>query len=235
MTETEDPQTFQLAVIDEICLLQSRLPEWRRDEPYADHLRPLEPLERREAERLDRLLRQGRAAGGERNRERVCRERARPWSEDERWTLRKRVWRERRDRERELLEQREQALLQREQELARLRAQLERWLADLQLLEPAMHDWCAEQAQLSEDTGITPALLDQVHQRRRQAAERHAIELLARADVRAAIGAGRGSAGRDPIALARAIVPMLAALDPVPSTLRHPVVLAALVLLEAKS
>src|SRR6266496_199763 len=200
MIKIEDLQTFQHHVIDEIRLLQSRLPEWRRAGPYADHLRPLDPLERREAERLDRLLRQERAAGGERNRARTLRERARPWSEDERWTLRKRVWRERRDRERELLEQREQTLLEREQELARLRAQLDRWLADIQQLEPEMHGWCAEQAQLSADTGITPALLDQIHQRRTQAAERHAHELLARADVRAVIGSAMYVAGRDPIA-----------------------------------
>jgi len=231
MSEIEDLQAFQHHVIEELRLLQGRLPEWRRAGPYADHLRPLDPLERREAERLDRLLRQERAAGGERNRARTLRERARPWSEDERWTLRKRVWRERRDRERELLEQREQTLLQREQELARLHDSIAGWLADIQQLEPEMHDWCAEQAQLSADTGVTPALLDQIHQRRRQAAERHASELLARADVRAAIGANLGVAGRDPIALARAITPPLFALDPASSAPRQPVVIAALALL----
>ncbi len=234
MIEIEDLQTFQQHVIDEIRLLLGRLPEWHRAGPYADHLRPLDPLERREAERLDRLLRQERAAGGERNRERASRERARPWSEDERWTLRKRVWRERRDRERELLEQREQTLLERERELARLRAQLDRWLADIQQLEPDMHDWCAKQARLSADTGVTPALLDQTHQLRRQAAERHAIDLLARADVRAAVGAAMGAAGRDPIAIARAITPLLVALNPAASTLRQPVVIAALALLSVR-
>ena len=235
MPEIADLQAFQNQVADEVRLLQDRLPEWHRARPYADHLRPLDALERREAERLDRLLRQERAAGGERNRERASRERARPWSEDERWTLRKRVWRERRDRERELLEQREQTLLQREQELARLRARLDRWLADIQQLEPDTHDWCAEHAQLSADTGVTPALLDQIHQRRRQAAERHAIDLLARADVRAAIGAAMGAAGRDPIALARAFMPLLVALDPVASALRQPVVIAALALLSLRA
>jgi hypothetical protein len=230
MPEIEDLQAFQLAVIDEIRLLQSRLPEWQRAGPYADHLRPLDPLERREAERLDRQLRQSRAASGERNRERALRERARPWSEDERWTLRKRVWRERRDRERELLEQREQTLLQREQELARLGNQLERWLADLQQLKPEMRDWCAEQAQLRADTGITPALLDQAYQRRRQAAERHATALLGRADVRAVISAAICLAGGDPIALAREITPSCIVLDSAPSALQLPVVIAALAL-----
>ena len=231
MTETEDRQIFQRDVIDEIRLLQDRLPEWRRSELYADHLQPLDPLERREAARLDRLLRQERAAGGERNRGRALRERARPWSEDERWTLRKRVWRERRDRERELLEQREQALLQREHELAPLRASLAGWLADIQQLEPSMRGWCAEQSQLNAEIGITPALLDQVHQRRRQIAERHASDLLARADVRAAIGVAMDAAGRDPIALARAITPPLVALDLAASALQQPVVIAALALL----
>src|SRR4051812_14531307 len=217
MNTIEDLQTFQQHVIDELRLMQDRLPEWRRAGPYTDHLRPLDPLERREAERLDRLLRQRRAAGGERNRERALRERARPWSEDERWTLRKRVWRERRDRERELLEQREQTLLQREQDLSRLSKQLERWLADIHQLAPEMRDWCAEQAQLSADTGITPALLDQVYQRRRHAAERHATELLTQADVRAIIGTAICLARGDPIALARAITPPCVALDPAPS------------------
>jgi hypothetical protein len=235
MSETEDLHIFQQDVIDEIRLLQGRLPEWRRPEAYADHLRPLDPLERREAARLDRLLRQERAAAGERNRERAFRERARPWSEDERWTLRKRVWRERRDRERELLEQREQELLEREQELARLHAQLDRWLADLQQLEPELRDWCAEQSQLSVDTGITPALLDQIHQRRMQAAERHARALLARADVRALIDSAIGAAGREPIALARAITPQLVALDSVASALQQPVVIAALALLSLRA
>jgi hypothetical protein len=235
MIEIEDLPTFEQHVIDEIRLFQGRLPEWRRAGPYADHLWPLDPLERREAERLDRLLRQERAAGGERNRERALRERARPWSEDERWTLRKRVWRERRDRERELLEQREQTLLQREQELARLRARLDRWLADIRQLEPGMHDWCADQARLSADTGVTPALLDLIHLRRRQAAERHANELRVRADVCAVISEALCAAGRDPIAFARAITPLLVALDPPPSALRQPVVIAALALLSVRA
>jgi hypothetical protein len=234
MCEIDDLKAFQEAVLQDIKLFQARLPEWRRGGAYADHLRPLDPLERREAERLDRLLRQERAAGGERARERVARERARPWSEDERWTLRKRVWRERRDRERELLEQREQTLLQREQELARLRAQLESWLADILRLEPAARDWCAEQIRLSEEISITPDLLDRIHQRRRQAAERHAHELLARADVRAAIEPALGGTRRDPIAIAGVIAPLLMALGSKTSAARHPAVVAALALLIAR-
>jgi hypothetical protein len=227
---SEDIQAFLQQVLDEIRLLQGRLPEWRRAGPYADHLRPLDPLERREAARLDRLLRQERAAGGERNRERIFRERAHPWSENERWTLRKRVWRERRDRERELLEQREQTLEQREQELAGLHLQLERWLFDIQQLDPAARQWCAEQAQLSDDTGITPAQLDQIHQRRRQAAEAQADELLARADVRAAIGMALRPACHDPIAIAQALTPLLAGQALAAGALQPPVVIAALAL-----
>ena len=235
MIQIEDLQTFQDHVLQDVRLLQDRLPPWRRSGPYVDHLRPLDPLERREAERLDRLLRQARASSGERNRERALRERARPWSEDERWTLRKRVWRERRDRERELLEQREQTLLQREHELAQLRESLMGWLADIQQLEPDLCGWCAEQSQLSAETGITPALLDQVHQRRRQAAEHQAGDLLARADVCAVIGAAMGAAGRDPIALARALTPLLAALETPSGALQQPVVIAALTLLSLRA
>jgi hypothetical protein len=231
MSEPSALQTFQDDVVQEVRLLQGRLPEWRQGRPYANHLRPLDPLERREAERLDRLLRQERAAGGERNRERALRERSRPWSEDERWTLRKRVWCERRDRERELLEQRELALLRREEELSRLGAQFKGWLAEIQELEPDSSGWCAQQARLSEDTGITPDLLDQIHLRRRAAAERHARELLARADVRAALGPALAAAQRDPLALAQAIAPPLAALGAPASALRRPIVIAAMALL----
>jgi hypothetical protein len=231
MSLTEDLQAFQDLVIDELRLLQGRLPEWRRGGPYADHLRPLDPLERREAERLDRLLRHERAALGERSRDRMLRERRRPWSEDERWTLRKRVWRERRDRERELLAQREQTLLEREQELARLSKQFDRWLAEIQQLEPGAGDWCAEQLQLAADQGITLQLLDEAHQRRRQAAERHARELLARADVQAAIRPALQSAGREAIRIAQATAAPLSALG----AQQPPVVIAALALLIARA
>jgi hypothetical protein len=225
MIEIEDLPIIQRHVIEELRLLQVRLPEWRRAGPYADHLRPLEPLERREAERLDRLLRHERAAAGERNRDRMLRERHRPWSEDERWTLRKRVWSERRDRERELLAQREQTLLEREQELARLGEQFERWLAEIRHLEPGASDWCAEQARLSAEQGVTPELLDAAHQRRRHAAERHAHTLLARDDVRAALGPGLRLAQRD--AIAQALMALLSALDELPP----PIVVAAILLM----
>ena len=196
-------------VIDEVRLLQGRLPEWYPAGPYADHLRPLDPLERREAERLDRLLRRERAAWGERNRERAMREQASPWREEERWTLRKRVWRERRDRERELLEQRERELLEREAELAQLRSHFDRWLAELRELDPAAQAWCAEQERLAEDHGITPQLLGQLHSRRKQAAERHARELLAQERALHTLSSALRLESHDPAAIAGQLTPAL--------------------------
>jgi hypothetical protein len=235
MEQIDDRHVFQQQVIDEIRLLQARLPEWRSAGPYADHLRPLDPLERREAERLDRLLRRERAAWGERTRERAMREQAHPWSEEERWTLRKRVWRERRDRERELLDQRERTLLEREDELLHLGARFERWLAELEQLEPEARSWCAEQAQLGAAQGITPSLLDQLHRRRARAAGRHARGLLARTDLRDTLAPALRGIGRDPILIARAIAPLLAPDTPEsPAAPCLPVVVAALSLLAAQ-
>ncbi len=77
------------------------------------------------------------APGAERTRERVARERKKPWSEQDRWGLRKRVWRERRDSERVLLERRERALLERADELSAHAAQVAGWLRELCELEPA--------------------------------------------------------------------------------------------------
>src|SRR6266545_3928292 len=205
--ENADPQSFQNLVAQEIRLLQGRLADWRLAAPYADHLRPLDPLERREAERLYRQLRQDRAASGEGTRERVARERRQPWSEEERWTLRKRVWRERRDRERELLEEREQLLLEREEELQHLLGYHQRWLDDLQKLEPGSFGWCAAQSHLREEQGITPDMLDQLQRRRKAAAERHARMLLANEHVHAALGEVTQSQMHDPFIVARAITP----------------------------
>jgi hypothetical protein len=42
--ENIDVERLQNQVVDEIRLLQARLPEWRRGGAYADHLRPLDPL-----------------------------------------------------------------------------------------------------------------------------------------------------------------------------------------------
>jgi hypothetical protein len=201
-----DSQHFWDQVLNEIHLLQGRLPEWYPTGPYADHLRPLDPLERREAERLDRLLRRERAAWGERTRERAMREQASPWREEKRWMLRKRVWRERRDRERELLEQRERTLLERENELSQLRSHFERWLAQLRDLDPAALVWCAEQKQIAEDQGITPKLLDQLHSRRNLAAQRRARELLAREDVQHTLRSALRGEANDAVAIAKQLM-----------------------------
>lgn len=228
-----DLPTFQDEVIKELRLLQGRLPEWYPTGPYADHLRPLDPLERREAARLDRLLRQERAAWGERGRERAMREHAHAWREQDRWTLRKRVWRERRDRERELLEQREQTLLEREAELLKLRAHHQRWLQDLQALDPTAQEWCAEQARTSEQQGITPELLDQLHGRRAQAAEQHARALLDHAEIRAILRTTLPTMPRDPFATSKMLTALLAeqAIASIFEAARMPVVVAALALL----
>jgi hypothetical protein len=192
---------FEEEVIAELRLLRQKIPPWRAAGLYADHLRPLDSLERREAERIGRALRRERDAWGERTRERVARERRRPWSEEERWTLRKRVWRERRDHERALLEARERALLGREQELGRLRTLHERWLCELRALEPSAAEWCDAQAAHRDEWGITPEMMDELHARRAQAAERHARALLERQELQAMLPTTSvGACGADAVA-----------------------------------
>jgi len=231
MSERFDYQEFEGDVLKEVRELQGRLPDWFPTGPYADHLRPLDPLERREAERLYRLMRQDRAAAGERTRERVARERQRPWHEEERWTLRKRVWRERRDRERELLQEREQALLEREEQLQRLHGYHERWLDDLRELAPELQGWCIEQSHLREELGITADMLDQLQRHRKEAAERRARMLLGREDVRATLREVAQSPAHDPLVVARTITPALVAL---PGEDVLPVVVATTALLIAQ-
>jgi hypothetical protein len=204
-----DLQAFGEEVVSEVTALRRKAPEWRAAGPYADHLRPLDPLERRELERLERLGRWERQGRQERTRERVARERNQPWREQDRWGLRKRVWRERRDHERELLERRENALLERADELSEHAAQLAGWLRELGQLEPAAQAWCDQLLEHIEDDDLTIAELNDLWQRRRRALERRAGELLAQAVLRAAIGPAL--AARDLEALAVAIVPPLLA------------------------
>src|SRR5262245_53730617 len=128
MSDNVDLQVFQEAVVQELEALKQRLPGWFPSGPYADPLWPMDALERREAERLERWGRVEAGMWQERSRERIARERTRPWREQDRWGLRKRVWKERRDHERELLERRERALLERDDELAVQFAQHMRWL-----------------------------------------------------------------------------------------------------------
>jgi hypothetical protein len=210
MSQELDIQAFQEAVVQELVALQQRLPEWFPTGPYADPLWPMEALDRREAERLARLGRAERSAWRERTRERVARSRARPWREQDRWGLRKRVWMEQRDHERELLERRERALLDRDEELSEQFAQHARWLDELRTLEPGSRVWCAELAGLVERREATIADLNELWQRRKRAAQRRARELLACGDLRAALHVAINDPPCDIAALARVITPMLA-------------------------
>src|SRR5262245_37925931 len=211
-----DLQAFGEQVINEIYTLWRKAPEWRPAGPYADHLRPLDPLERREWERLERLGRWERQGRHERTRERVARERNHPWREQDRWGLRKRVWRERRDRERELLERRERELLEREQELLDQVEQHDRWLAELLALGPGLEAWCGEQVELRDEWGLTPEMLEEALQRLRHVAECRAATLLGSDDLRHTLDLSLRGAAHDPIAVARGVTPILAARSDVP-------------------
>src|SRR5258706_9499089 len=90
-----DLDAFAAEVVQELLALRRRLPDWFPPGPYADDRWPLDALDRREAERLERLSRAERGAWHERTRERVARERKNPWREQDRWGLRKQVWIER--------------------------------------------------------------------------------------------------------------------------------------------
>jgi hypothetical protein len=211
-----DIEAFGDEVASEVSALWRKAPEWRPTGPYADHLRPLDPLERREWERLERLGRWERQGRHERTRERVAREQNNPWREQDRWGLRKRVWRERRDRERELLERRERELLEREQELLEQVELHDRWLAELLALEPGLEAWRDEQVERRDQWGLTPEMLEGALQRLRHVAGCRADALLASDDLRATLGAAGRGAARDPIAIARSVTPILVARSNVP-------------------
>jgi hypothetical protein len=209
MSQELDIHALQEAVIHELAALRQRLPEWFPTGPYADPLWPMEELERREAERLARLGRIERSAWRERTRERVAREQERPWREQDRWGLRKRVWKERRDHERELLELRERELLERDDELTQQLAEHKQWLDELQTLEPQAQAWCAELAELIERQEVAITDLNELWQRRKRAAQRSAKQQLASADLRAALEV-EAQRPDDAAAIARAITPALA-------------------------
>jgi hypothetical protein len=209
MAQELDIEAFQEAVAQELGALRRRLPEWFSTGSYADPLWPMEALERRETERLARLGRVERSVWRERTRERVAREQEHPWREQDRWGLRKRVWKERRDHERELLELREHELLERDDELAQQFAKHLQWLDELHVLEPQARRWCAEQAELVERQEATIADLNALWQRRRHAAQRSARQLLANADLRVVLEL-EAQGLRHAAAIARAIAPTLA-------------------------
>jgi hypothetical protein len=207
--ESTDLDTFAAEVGRELLALRRRLPDWFPPGPYTDDRWPLESLDRREAERLERLGRAERGAWRERTRERVARERKNPWREQDRWGLRKQVWLERRTHERALLERRERALLERADELTEHAAQVAGWLRELSELEPAAQPWCDELTQHIEDDNVTIAELDELWQRRRRAIEQRAGELLAQAAVRAALGPALATHDLDALAVA-IVSPLLA-------------------------
>jgi hypothetical protein len=133
-------------------------------------LDPSEKIDRRAAERLERLHRDQLRTSGEGKREREARERERPWMPSERWTLRKRLWRERRDHERTLIDTRDAALAAQERELAEQRATYVRWIDELQALDPQQAAWCAElRAELAEGAPLA-ADIAALWRRRRDAA-----------------------------------------------------------------
>jgi hypothetical protein len=209
MSQELDIRAFQEAVVQELIALRRRLPEWFPTGPYTDPLWPMDALERREAERLARLGRTERGAWRERTRERVARERTQPWREQDRWGLRKRVWKERRDHERELLERRERALLERDGELSEQFAQHAQWIDELQMLEPGARAWCVELAGLVERQEATLADLNELWQRRKRAARRRARALLSCDELRAALGVAIHDPPCDDATLAGAIMPPL--------------------------
>ncbi len=211
MSGTIDLEALGREVEEELHAFLGRRPAWAAGRPYTDPSSPLGALERRESERLARLERRERHERGERARERQARERTRPWREQDRFGLRKRVWRERRDRERTLLDRRERAVLERERELLAWLARHEGWLRELRELEPEARYWCAEQEGRWEREEVTPELLAEIQRRRQRAGAARARELLAREDVRAALRPAVADA-RDPFAAARAATPILAGL-----------------------
>lgn len=202
MSGAIDLEALGREVEEELQAFLGRRPVWVAARPYADPASPLGALGRRESERLARLERRERHERGERARERQARERTRPWREQDRFGLRKRVWRERRDRERTLLDRRERAILEREGELLAWLARHEGWLRELRALEPEARDWCDEQVGRWGREEVTPGLLAEIERRRQRAAAARARELLAREDVRAALHPAVGDA-LDPFAVAR--------------------------------
>ena len=80
--------------------------------PPPDDTPPLPPIhgdfpDRREQARLARFERDERRGRGERTRERIAREHTRPWLEEDRPDLRRRVWREQRDAQWAIVDRRE--------------------------------------------------------------------------------------------------------------------------------
>ncbi|MBA3945777.1 MAG: hypothetical protein H0X37_14560 [Herpetosiphonaceae bacterium] len=205
--EAGELQQFQDHVAAEIRNLQRRPEEAIGTEVWSTYQAAIAPPERRERERLERLGRQERQARGERTRERIAREQTRPWREQDRWGLRKRVWQERRDRDRAVLELREQALLEWEQQLVGQQSCYMDWLQELQALDPETRAWCAVQVQHLAQEELTPAMWEALWERHKAACLRRATELLTDPEVRGVIGNLRSDA--NVYMIAKVITPRL--------------------------
>ena len=168
-----------------------------------------EEIDRRAAERLERLDREQRRERGERGRERAARQQERPWTLSERWTLRKRLWRERRDHGRALIDTRDAALEAQERALAAQRPTYERWLDELQALDPQQAEWCAAVRAALADATPYPPDIAALWRRRRAAA------LAAAAPLRDAPALQASLAQRPTTAtsIARTLWPALVALE----------------------
>lgn len=171
------------SIIEELRALRAQRPPWLLGATYDDPDEALDPLDRRERDKLTRLYREERQGWRERTRERVARERNQPWKSEEGWGIRKRLWRERRDQERELLDQRESAILGRDEDLRHWLSLYERRLAELALLAPENASWCAA---MGRDQLDPPSAedLSAVWERYRAACACRAEGLLAQSDMR---------------------------------------------------
>lgn len=209
MGETIDLETLGREVAQELRVLQERLAVLVAGAPYANLAYPPELPARRERERLARLERAEYRQWQERERERQARERTRPWQEQDRFGLRRRVWRERGERECALVDLRERALLDRERELADWLARHRGWLRDLAELDPAAHAWCVERARRVASGEVSVALLTETHRRWREVGAAQARALLARDDLRADLCPLLVGIRRDAATIALVIAPVL--------------------------
>lgn len=185
MPELYDSEAPVGAIVNELRALRA-MPAELRALPVSA-LDPAEEIDRRAAARLERLGRQERQALGERGRERAAREQQRPWTPSERWTLRKRLWRERRDHERALLDTRDAAIEAQERALLQQRATYERWLSELAALDPQQAEWAAGLRAALADAAPHAADIAALWRRRRDAARSAAATLLAQPAARAAL------------------------------------------------
>lgn len=175
--------TLHESILEELRALREQRPPWLLGATYDDPHEALDPLDRRERDKLTRLYREERQGWRERTRERVARERNQPWKSEEGWGIRKRLWRERRDQERELLDQRESAILGRDEDLRHWLPIYTRRLNELATLDPSSASWCEA---MRRDQLDPPSAedLSAVWERYRAACARRVDELLTQPELR---------------------------------------------------